>query len=687
MSDSQPVDAGTSLLATASAGKPERRLAVVVITASFLCLAAMAPFATTQLVKLTAFIPAYESALAINELITAVLLFGQFVRLRTTAVLVLASGYLLNTVLIVAHALTFPDVFSHTGLLGAKAQTSAWLYVFWHGAFPLCVLAYALLSGRPGAEARIVRGSVGRAAAVAAASVLALALALVLLATLGHDLLPRLMINSSYARMVEIGVSPALVVLTLAALAAMWRRRSAAVLDLWLIVVLCVWVCDVTMSAVIGSSRYDLGWYGGRLFGLLAGSFVLAALLLELNRLYGRLAAALRVAEARNVELVRSREELTRVQRLEAVGQLTGGIAHDFNNLLTAVMGNLEMIRRAPDNASRVVRLAENATKATQRGAQLVQQLLTFARKRRLHPEVFDPNGLLYDFEQLFRRAAGDVVAVSLDLVEGVHPVQVDAAEFQSAVLNLVANARDAMPDGGSLRISSGNVELDAAYCQANSEVNAGPYVLIAVADQGAGMDAETQARVFEPFFTTKGPGLGTGLGLSQVYGFAKSAGGHIQIQSEIGAGTTVKLFLPRTAGRPSPAPSVGSMPLRPALDGETILVVEDDPDVMTTAAESLVDLGYRVITARDAREALAILRSEPRIDILFSDVVMPGGMNGVQLSLEAQRERPDLKILLTSGYTGASLDQHGVPADLPLLGKPYRREELAEKLRLVMQN
>jgi CheY-like chemotaxis protein len=311
---------------------------------------------------------------------------------------------------------------------------------------------------------------------------------------------------------------------------------------------------------------------------------------------------------------------------------------------------------------------------------------LSFARRSNLKPEVLNPNAVLMEFETLATRAAGEHAPVTLDLDSTVHPVRVDAAELQAAMLNLITNARDAMPDGGSIRVSSRNLELAAEDAARPPDIAAGAYVRLAVSDQGTGMDAATLARVFEPFFTTKPVGSGTGLGLSQVYGFAKDAGGWVDIDSAPGRGTTVTVNLPRSGVAQDIKPASESAALlRAAAPGETVLVVEDDPDVMASTRESLADLGYQVLTAADARAALAIIDGETRIDILFSDVVMPGGMNGAQLAVEARRLRPALKVLLTSGYAGGALgDQRGAE-NVPMLAKPYRREDLAQQIRLVL--
>lgn len=377
---------------------------------------------------------------------------------------------------------------------------------------------------------------------------------------------------------------------------------------------------------------------------------------------------------------------LHQAQRMEAIGQLTGGVAHDFNNLLTVIVGGLDMIIRRPDQPQRVIKLAEAAMTAARRGDQLTQQLLAYSRRQMLRPETLNPNRLLLDFKGLAERAVGDSITLKFDLDPGVHPVRVDAAQLESAILNLVVNARDAMPDGGAISIASKNLHCGSEAVSEHG-LSPGAFVQISVADEGSGMDQETLDHVFEPFFTTKEVGKGSGLGLAQVYGFTRSAGGYVAIESKKGHGTTVQLFLPRSNERLSDhhTHSSGQLPLRQATTGETVLLVEDDEQVLAMAVESLEELHYKVIVAHDAREALKHLHGPERIDLMFSDVVMPGGMNGAQLATEARMLRPELKVLLTSGYVGEAGNDQLVEGSVPLLSKPYRRDELAEKLRFVL--
>jgi signal transduction histidine kinase/CheY-like chemotaxis protein len=685
VSDFDDTERQRAFLSTLPAQQAERRLAIAVVLVSLVSFVVAIPLVRVRLPAIPAFIPSYEAALFITDLITAVLLLGQFTRLRSRGMLLLAAGYLFDSLIIIPHALTFPAVFAPTGLLGAGDQSTAWLYVFWHGGFPLFVLGYAVSAGRGADTVR----HLGAAVATAVGGVIVLVVALTVLATRGQDLLPIIVQAGDYSLLVTTGASPAVWCLSLAALVALWRRGGPSVLDLWLMVVMCAWLFDVGLSAVFGSTRFDFGWYAGRSYGLLAASFVLAALLLEMNRLYSRFEGAVRTAGSRHAELLRSREALGHAQRLEAVGQLTGGVAHDFNNLLTVVTGNLELILTTPDNAERVERLAKMAMKASVRGARLIEQLLTFARRQVSRPETLNLNRLVSDFDALMRRAAGHGVEIVSLLNVTLDSVRIDRAQCEAAILNLVVNARDAMTGSGRITIETLNVVLDADYAAENPDVAPGCYVLIAIGDTGVGMSPEVTARAFEPFFTTKEVGKGSGLGLSQVYGFAKSSGGHVKIYSEPGVGTTVKLYLPASSERlrTSEAHHPELVPLRVAQGSETILVVEDDEDVLGVAVESLSGLGYTVLTATDAGQALKILRGSQSVDLMFSDVIMPGGMSGAQLANEARRLRPALKVLLTSGYTATALSQeHGLPEDLEILGKPYRRDDLANKLRLVIQ-
>jgi signal transduction histidine kinase/CheY-like chemotaxis protein len=460
-----------------------------------------------------------------------------------------------------------------------------------------------------------------------------------------------------------------------------------SIIDLWVLVVIVAYILDIFLSTVINAGRLDLGYATGRLYAVVAASTVLVVVLFEASRLTGRLDAAIEVAEERNEQLAAAREELAQAQRLEAIGQLTGGVAHDFNNLLTVISGNLELIKRAGGDAEKIERLAQAAMEAAQRGGRLVSQLLTYARKHTGRPQTINLNQLIVNVEHLMHRVIGEQVEVVTTLSPVLAPVQVDPAQFESALLNLAINSRDAMAGGGRMMIETTNAIVDQYHAANNPEISPGRYVVITVSDTGTGMTPAVLARAFDPFFTTKEVGKGSGLGLSQVYGFAKTAGGHVNIDSEPGVGTTVRLYLPQSADRIiSSEPEAETASLQPASGGGTILVVEDDQEVLAVTAESLRKLGYQVVTAANAMQALEILAADQPIDLLFSDVVMPGGVNGAQLAVRARHVRPDLKVLLTSGYPAAALSlEHGLPDDLDIVGKPYQRDELAKKLKLVI--
>ncbi len=663
-------------LATSSPDRGNRRLAGAAIVLSIVAAIVMAPFAGIHLPRLVSFIPSYESSLVVIDLVTAFLLLSEFSILKHRSLLAVACAYFVNSLLVAAHAFSFPRNGAAVGLFG-DAQTTGWLYVFWHACFPLLIVAYALLKRSPDDAARLV-SSASKATGLALAASAVVAATLVLLARAGARVLPLLIVDGDYSRMVTTGVTPLVIVVCVTAIALLWRHRYRSVLDLWLFAVMWVWMCDVLLSAVISSVRYDLGWYGGRVFALVAASVVLVGLLFEFNKLHAQLADAMEDAEARNVELVQSRDALVRAQRFEALGQLTGGIAHDFNNVLTAITGGLEMIARRPSDTDRVLRLAGNATKAAERGTQLIRRLMSFARRQNLRPEVLDTNETLREFGSLAANVPGSLVTVRFDLGD-VGTICVDAAEFHAAFLNLVGNARDAMPDGGEIVVSTRLVTLDARQL-VDSDAAPGRFVQVAIADRGVGIPRDVQPRIFEPFFTTKAQGLGTGLGLSQVYGFARSAGGQVVVESTEGRGTTVAMNLPpSTAAHIERQQAPESQDPHPS--GMSVLLVEDDGDVLVATKDRVEELGYRVVTATSGDEAFDLLSSGLAVDIVLSDMVMPGRLNGVQLAEAALRLRPRLKLVLTSGYTGSALDHFRIPAGLLFLPKPYTQKDLADKL------
>jgi PAS domain S-box-containing protein len=383
-------------------------------------------------------------------------------------------------------------------------------------------------------------------------------------------------------------------------------------------------------------------------------------------------------------EKVAADAQLRQAQKMDAVGQLTGGVAHDFNNILTVITGTIEILAEAVADRPQLAAIAKMIDEAAQRGADLTQHLLAFARKQPLQPKETDINALIVETAKLLRPTLGEHVEIESMLEGDAWPALVDQNQLTTALLNLAINARDAMPKGGKLTLETGNVHLDESYASANSDVPVGPYVMIAVSDTGCGIPAAIRDKVFEPFFTTKGVGKGTGLGLSMVYGFVKQSGGHIRIYSEDGQGTTIKLYLPRAVGY---IPQVADVPLAPVGGGEErILVVEDDALVRDYVVAQLRSLGYSTLTAKNATEALAVLDGDSAIDLLFTDVIMPGAMNGRQLADEAVKRRPSLRVLFTSGYTENAIVHHGrLDPGVLLLPKPYRKSDLARMVRMAM--
>ena len=384
--------------------------------------------------------------------------------------------------------------------------------------------------------------------------------------------------------------------------------------------------------------------------------------------------------------LEQAREQLAQSQKMEAVGQLTGGVAHDFNNLLTIIVGNLEIAQRSLDNwtdgtRDRVRRVINNAMRGAQRGASLTQRLLAFSRRQPLDPKVLDPNKLLTDMSDFLRRSLGETINLEMTRAAALWRIEADPVQLEAALLNLAVNARDAMPEGGKLTIETRNTFLDENYCRKNAEVVSGHYVEIAVSDTGEGMSRQVLGRVFEPFFTTKAVGQGTGLGLSQVYGFIKQSGGHVQIYSQIGDGTTVKLYLPRLLGDFREEEAREDDITEQVAD--TILIVEDDHDVRTYVGEILRELNYRVFEAHDSESALALLnRNDIRVDLLLSDVVLPG-LNGRQLADEMKIRQPGAQVLFMTGYARNAIVHDGrLDPGVQMIQKPFTKDDLAARVR-----
>jgi PAS domain S-box-containing protein len=380
-------------------------------------------------------------------------------------------------------------------------------------------------------------------------------------------------------------------------------------------------------------------------------------------------------------------EQLRQAQKMEAVGQLTGGVAHDFNNLLTVIMGNLEHLDRVLPPAQPAKRMIAAALRGASRAAMLTHRLLAFSRRQPLMPEVLSVNKLVAGMSDLMRRTLGEAIQIEAVLAGGIWPTLADGNQLENALINLAINARDAMPEGGQLTIETANAHLDEAYARMHDEVQPGQYVGIFVTDTGIGMAPETVAQVFEPFFTTKEIGQGTGLGLSQVYGFTKQSGGHVKIYSEVGGGTTVKLYLPRHRGTEDVVDERLEAHELPQGRSELVLVVEDDPDVRDYTVEMVGALGYSVLSAPDGASALRLLDSHREVSLLFTDVGLPGGMNGRQLAENALRRQPRLKVLYTTGYARNAIVHHGrLDPGVEVIFKPFTYSDLATKIRQVLE-
>jgi PAS domain S-box-containing protein len=877
------------------------------------------PFAKLQLPQIWPFIPAYQAALATSDLVTAVLLFAQFSIVRRYGLLALACGYLFTAAMAVIHALSFPGLFAPTGLLGAGPQTTAWLYMFWHAGFPLAVLYHAWAKDRPDrrlAPEKRVRGPV----AAGVVATLGAAVALTLVATAGQNALPPIMRGNNYTPAM-LSVVSSVWLASAAAFVALWLRRPHSVLDLWLMVVMSAWVFDVALSAVLNQGRFDLGFYAGRVYGLLAATFVLVVLLSEANVLYTQLAKALaaklgaaqlinqRIFET-SVDLIlvadsygtivqvspsalailgyrpeemagrsareflhppdldATREEMRQArhtggtrrfscrydhknggavrlswaglwsesdhqyffigrdmtdqdkaetalreakdmfaaiidaspeailcldpkrnvliwnraaeqifgysaeetlnqpyklvptggedeyrdlvdramrgerlsdirvkrrrkdgalrqiafscaplfdaaggvraviyvlqditerqtieqqlrqsQKLEAVGQLTGGLAHDFNNLLGVIIGNLDLALETADAKDQNATFMKSALEAGMRGAELVRRLMLFSRRQPLNPTVFPVNQAIEEFTPLLRRALGEAVELQTQFDAAAGRVAADKHQLENALMNLCVNARDAMPSGGAIRIETSNVIVDADSAAMYPGIALGRYTAVSVTDNGVGIAPENLQKVFEPFFTTKPEGKGTGLGLSMVYGFMRESGGTVKIYSELGHGTTIRLYFPKTEAEADADVSAAAAADAVLPRGsELVLVVEDRVDMRAVAVAALERLGYRVLEAENVASALAVLNSGAKIDLVFSDIVMPGGQTGLDLAKEIRQRGEKPPVLLTSGYASPqTLREQAQKLGLPLIGKPYRVADLAARVRAVL--
>jgi PAS domain S-box-containing protein len=764
----------------------QRRLALALIGLSVAVFAVLVPFAKEPLMPVPAFIPSYQAALLISDLITACVFFGQFSIQRTRALLILGGGYFFTALAIIPHTLSFPGLFAPGGLMGSGPQTTVWLFMLWHGGFPLLIMLYAWLKqddrplANPGAA---MLGTVSAAMLIVGGATY--------LTTAQQWLLPTLLKpdNTYTAAMLVLIIG--VWALNLVALLVLWLRGPHTALDLWMMIVMVAWTCDVGLSAALNSKRFDMGFYAGRAYGLAAALFVLVMLQLETRALYVRLAAGLakdrdsaarraqRVFDTsldlilvtdthgkflqvsgasqhilgfapneivgksgrdfiypedldatrtemraarrgdgmrnfrcryvnrtgrpvslvwtgvwseadrqhffigRDVTEIEAREELLRQsQKMEAVGQLTGGVAHDFNNILMVILANVEELLEDDSLSADQRELLSNVAGSGERAAELTRRLLAFSRKQRLTPQPTNVGDLITGTDKLLRRTLGEQIEIDAIFADDLWVTNIDRSQLEAALVNLCVNARDAMPKGGRLLIETRNMELDEAYASVNVGAVPGEYVMLAVSDTGVGMPPEILERVFEPFFTTKEVGKGTGLGLSMVYGFIKQSNGHIKIYSEVGRGTTIRLYLPR-----SDAPADNER--RAAVDmprgRERVLLVEDDPQVRGAVLTQLRSLGYPVTDVDSGQAAIDTLKSDAAFDLLLTDVVMPG-IGGAQLAEEIVRTWPALKVLFMSGYSENAAIMHGrVAPGARVLSKPFRKIDLANRVREVL--
>jgi signal transduction histidine kinase len=515
-------------------------ITLIVMTAIFVLLL---PFAKEPLLRITPFIGAYNTTLVFNSLLTSLYFYCLYYRLNSRASLVLACGYLYEAMMIIPHGLAFPGLFTTTGLLGGS-QTTAWIYMLWHGGFPLFAIAYAYIKDEDPGHGEAL------AIVLSVLSTIASVVFIVLMLAIYIDVIPPLLTpTAAYTLNIHIVVGTVWC-FGLLALLVLWRKRNRSMVDLWLTIVMVGWVYDVALAAVWNHGRYDLGFYAGRVYGLIADGFVLVMLINETSRLNERLVTfGKRLFDAnttleervreRTEELAETERQLAQAQKMEAIGNLTGGIAHDFNNLLNVIIGNLDVLVETSQNSEND-ELLNDVLNAALRGRDMTKRLLAFARRQPLRPQRTDVNALLSDLFRLLERTLGSRIAVRLVLAEGLWPVEIDPGQLEDAITNLTANARDAMPNGGRITVTTSNQVVTGLI-----DLPDGPYVEIEVVDTGSGIPPKVIEHIFEPFYTTKGTGKGTGLGLSMVFGFMKQSGGAVTVSSVPGE-TRFRLYLPR---------------------------------------------------------------------------------------------------------------------------------------------
>jgi signal transduction histidine kinase len=669
--ESRLADERRVFLSTLPAERNERRLALGVVLISVAIFLCAVPFAKVPLTPIMAFIPIYQSALAINDLITAVLLFGQFAFLRSRALLVLAAGYLFTAVMAVAHMLTFPGLFAPTGLLGAGPQSTAWMYMFWHAGFPVCLIAYVLLHDER-SEPSEPRGRSSGPILCGVGIALVAVSGCTALATAGQGWLPGIMRGNQYTS-VMVGVVSSVWGLSLVALIALWRRRPRSVLDLWLIVVMCAWLFDIALAGVLNAGRFDLGFYAGRIYGFLAASFVLMVLLVENGKLYFALDRQNRSLEA----TVRERtERLLQSEKIATMGSLLAGVAHELNNPLAVVLGQSHLLRESAGDPRTAAR-AEKIVASADRCVRIVRNFLALARQQAPERSDVSLNELVRDSVELVAyELRTDNVDVVLDLAENLPILWADGHQLQQVLVNIVTNAHHALRKSPAAeRMISITTRSDRALEQVHLEVS----------DTGPGIPAEIHAKIFEPFFTTKPPGQGTGLGLSLCRGLVEEHGGVITVASEPGRGTTFQITLPvvpRPASTDTSSATESARPIGP----KTILVVDDERELAEVLVEALGREGHRVEIAGNGADALRRLEQRG-YDLVVSDTKMPV-MDGMELYRELTRRFPVLSkriIFVTGDVLDAEKRRFLESSGAPFLAKPFDLGEIRRVVRRVL--
>jgi two-component system sensor histidine kinase/response regulator len=674
MADERLAVARRVFVSTLPAGRDDRRLGLAVVLVSSAIFLSTAPLARVPLTPVWPFIPIYQSALALNDVITAVLLFGQFAFLKSRALLVLASGYLFTAAMAVIHMLTFPGLFAPTGLLGAGPQSTAWMFMFWHAGFPLCVVAYALLKG----TSREASRTTGSAIVVGCTVAILAAGALAVLATAGQAGLPAIMRGNHYTPAM-LGVVSSVWSMSVVALMVLWARRPHSVLDVWLMVVMCAWIFAIALAAVLNGGRFDLGFYAGRIYGLLAASYVLMVLLFEHTRLYARLVDAHEALEAQNRSLDRTvkerTERLLQSEKLATMGSLLAGVAHELNNPLAALSGQAQLLLLTQRDPAVVAQRATKISDAVGRCVRIVRNFLALARQQPPERKVTDLAQVIHGaVELLAYELKSDGVEVTVAVAPDVPVLWADAHQLHQLFVNLINNAQHAMRRQGTSRRIAITVRV----------VGQTERVHIEVRDTGPGIPPEIQRRVFEPFFTTKPQGEGTGLGLSLCVGIVQDHGGSMTLESEPGAGASFRVELPVV--RPPHAAPVGAAASAPPLPPQRLLVVDDEATVAEGLAEALQRDGHTVDVAPNGSRALELLATA-RYDAIISDTKMPT-LDGEGFYGELIRRFPRLRervVFVTGDVLSTEkrtfLDSTGAP----FLFKPYEFDDVRDALRRII--